>query len=127
MGKDVDWSTYRRLRNTVTRLTRQSKENHTRTNLKESSDNPTYFWDQIKKVYPVKNSKVNLPKTFTVNGDQCSDKKIIVNGFCEYFTNIGKNLQSRLISLVDPVWRHFDSCELRKKVNLTQCYFEVGI
>ena len=118
-GKEVFWLRYRRLRNTVTKLIRHSKANHTRSVLKENSNNPRYFWDQIKKVYPVKNSAVNLSPTIIVNGEQSDDKKIIANGFCKYFTDIGKQLQCGLTSLVHPTRTYFDRLDLRKKLNPT--------
>ena len=83
------------------------------------------FWNQIKKVYQVKSSKVNLPKTIAVNGEQCSNKEIIANAFCEYFTNIGNKLKSSLTFLVDSTWGHYDCFELRKKIN--PAHFSFGL
>ena len=34
--------------------------------------------------------KTGISDTFDVNGEQISDKNLIANHFCSYFTNIGK-------------------------------------
>ena len=64
---DTHWVQYKNLRNTVTKKIRTAKANHVRNVLRETADNPTDFWKQIKKCYPSKNS-VSPSKTFRING-----------------------------------------------------------
>ena len=123
-GKEVDWSMYRRLRNAVTRQIRKSKATHTRTLFRESINKPKDFWKQLKKCYPVKDSRAQQVKTFKVNDKQIDDKITIANEFCQFFTAIGKNLQSKILSLSDIVWKAQDHSELQQKMNPNNKYFE---
>ena len=63
-GKENDWSSYRRLRNAVTRIIRYSKATYTRSVFQENINRPKQFWEQIKKCYPTKSSKEGSSKVF---------------------------------------------------------------
>ena len=80
-GKENDWSCYRRLRNTVTRLIRHSKATYTRSILRENIRRPKEFWSQIKRYYPTKDSKEINCKLFEINGKREIDQKIISSAF----------------------------------------------
>jgi hypothetical protein len=56
-GKELDWSTYRRLRNNVTRMIRNGKANYTRSVLRENINRPSDFWNQIKRIFPTKTAR----------------------------------------------------------------------
>eukprot|EP00794_Sanderia_malayensis_P020782 gene20782-22810_t len=116
-GKEADWTVYRHFRNAVTRLIRKSKATHTRALFRESINKPKDFWKQLKKCYPVKDSRSQQAKVFKVNNKEISDKKTITNEFCKFFTAIGKNLQSKIPSLSDIVWKAQDHSELYEKMN----------
>ena len=85
-GTENNWSRYRRLRNTVTRMIRSSKSNYTRSILRESISRPSEFWNQIKRTFPTKPASNNNNTTFEINGKRTSDTKEIATGFClEFF------------------------------------------
>lgn len=107
-GKELDWSTYRRLRNVVTRLIRNSKSNYTRNLFRENLNTPNKFWKHIKKCFPTKEVKGSNFKVFNIDGNVTSDTKKIANGFSTFFAKIGKNLQHKLISLSNSTWKHHD-------------------
>ena len=123
-GNENDWSAYRRLRNTVTRLIRHSKATYTRTILRENVSRPKEFWSHIKRCYPTKSSKGNDCKLFEINGKRETNKTVISNAFCTYFTQIGKTLRDSLPSLVSPVWKNHDHGDLRQTLNPGGCIFK---
>ena len=49
--------------------------------------------------------------------------KKIANGFCKFFTNIGKNLQNVLPKLTDIAWTHHDHSNSKRKLNPQNCTF----
>ena len=53
-GKELDWSTYRRLRNVVTRLIRNSKSKYTRNLFRENVNTPNNFGNTLRNVFPQK-------------------------------------------------------------------------
>ena len=122
-NKEIDWSTYRRLRNDVTRSIRQSKANYSRQIFRENINTPRKFWSQIKKCFPTKGTKEAGCKVFNVDGKRSSNVKEIANGFCKFFTNIGKNLQNVLPKLTDIAWTHHDHSNSKRKLNPQNCTF----
>ena len=123
-GNENDWSTYRRLRNTVTRLIRHSKATYTRAILRENISRPKDFWSQIKRCYPTKGSKGNNCKLLDINGKRETDKKVISNAFCTFFTLIGKTLRDSVPSLVSPIWKNHDHGDLFRTLNPRECVFK---
>ncbi len=65
----------------------------------------------------MKDSRSQQAKVFKVNNKEINDKKTIANEFCQFFTAIGKNLQSKIPSLSDIVWKAQDHSELHEKMN----------
>ena len=45
----------------------------------------------------------NLSKSFEIDGKVTSDSKVIVNAFCNYFTNIGIKPKSTLMNLANMI------------------------
>ena len=62
-------------------------------------------------------------KVFNVDGKRSSNVKEIANGFCKFFTNIGKNLQNVLPKLTDIAWTHHDHSNSKRKLNPQNCTF----
>ena len=97
------WSSYKRQRNRVSGLVNKCKSRYNRDLLKDCADSPDKFWAAIKKLYPTK-----LPSeqgsAFVINGLKLTDKSLIANSFCEYFSTIARNLKSKSILLRDFVW-----------------------
>ena len=89
-GREVYWSTYKRLRNDVTRKIRHSKTTYTHSVFKENISHPKQFWNQIKRSYFVKQQKQVPSDLFMVNGNLATDSNEIANGF---FAEISKKLR----------------------------------
>ena len=105
-GNEHDWLTYRRLRNTTTNLIRKSKANFHREAFQNNVHSPKDFWKEIKKCYPLKDTKQKT-NSFCVNKEVITDKKKISNAFCIYFSNIGSSVHSYFYSLCNMTWKHF--------------------
>ena len=123
-GKELNWSTYRRLRNKVTRLIRNNKANYTRSILRENIHRPQEFWNQMKRCFPTKNSKGNSCNVFKINGENTSENKLIANEFCSFFTRVGKILWESLPNLINSTWRNHDRQHLRRRLNPNDCIFK---
>ncbi len=93
----TDWL----IRNTVTQDIRQRKANYNRSLFSENINSPTQFWNQIKKCYLTKEKKLVTSEVFDIDETTTLDKTSISipNGFCKYFTNVGKTLQMTLTTL----------------------------
>ena len=100
---EVDWSSYKRQRNRVTGLIKNSKNRYHRELLNNNADSPDRFWSAIKKLYPTK-SPSESGSAFFVNGTRTTDKKHIANTFCSYFTNVAGLLKSSSFILRDFIW-----------------------
>ena len=113
--KELDWSIYRCLRNTVTRMIRNGKANYTRSVLRENINRPSEFWNQIKRIFPTKSGEIN--------GKNISETKVIADEFCSFFTCIGKKLQESLPRLVNPIWRNHEQNKPQKDLNPNDAVF----
>ena len=120
-----DWSSYKRQRNRVSGLVKKCKSRYNRDLLKDCGDSPDKFWAAIKKLYPTK-----LPSehgsAFVINGSKSTDKSLIANSFCEYFSTVVRNLKSKLILLRDFVWSKPAEEYLPNKVMESQFTFKAA-
>ena len=90
-NRELDWSSYKRQRNRVSRLVKNCKNKYHRNLLNDNADSPDKFWSAIKKLYPTK-SPSDSGSAFLVNGTHATDRKLIASSFCNYFTNVAKIL-----------------------------------
>ena len=81
---DEDWSAYRRSRNRVTKLVRDSKSKCSREFIDKNSDDPKKFWKTVKQIMP--GQKTKRVTSIDVNGTQIYDDKEIKNSFNNFFT-----------------------------------------
>ena len=92
-NSENDWSSYRRLRNSVTNMIRISKSKYNKHLLYEQADDPKQFWRHIKACFPVKSKSQDVTKVFKVDEISITDKNEISNGFCSYFCSISEKLR----------------------------------
>ena len=118
-NKEIHWSTYRRLKNSVINMIRSSKSKLHKTSLQENINDPKAFWKHVKNCFPTKTNQTPTSKSFVVNGELISNDKAIANGFCSFFSNIGILLQNGVISIQDRIWQNHDKerISLENKVN----------
>ena len=122
-GNEFDWILYRKARNATTRAIKSSKANYNRIVLSENLSRPKQFWNRIKKCYHTKNTASSTPKSFQINDKIVSDEKLITDGFCSYFTEIGKSLQRSIFTLGDKTWKYYNHSSIQGKVNPKNALF----
>ena len=93
-NRELDWSSYKRQRNRVSRLVKNCKNKYHRNLLNDNADSPDKFWSAIKKLYPTK-SPSDSGSAFLVNGTHTTDRKLIASSFCNYFTNVAEILKRK--------------------------------
>ena len=64
---------------------------------------PETFWKRIKETFPLK-SKVNITKSFQINDVRTENTKTIASNFCIFFTNMAKQVKTKIMQLKDSVW-----------------------
>lgn len=114
-NNEQDWSNYKRLRNIVTNRIRTAKANNVRKVLRESSNKPRDFWNQIKKCYPSKSSSSNS-KTFNIKDTLVTNKRTIANAFCSFFTQVGSSLM-KSTTFVNLTWKSFNHRKYMSTIN----------
>lgn len=92
---EVDWNTYKRLRNACTTEIRKARNNYHQTLLTENKSNPKKFWRTIKSIFP---SKKSVSVSYESN-------KTKANSFCSFFSNIAKTLKEKSFPLREFVWK----------------------
>ena len=89
-------ATYKTFKNKLHILLRTSKRNFYDSKFESAKGNLQSTWKLIKEVINKRKTKPRLPTIFNFNGKELSDPLTIANKFCEYFTNIGPNLASKI-------------------------------
>ena len=87
---------YKILRNEIVSLIRTSKNNHYRNFFSDNSKDIRKTWKGIKSIINIHNIKSGQPSSMTINKEQNSNPLDIANGFNNYFSNIGHNLQESI-------------------------------
>ena len=118
-------SEYKRVRNMVTKLLRDSKKNYYTNLFFESRNNSTKTWETINNLLGKKtNTGPTLPdKLINEVGIEISDPKTIVDSFNDFFTNIGPNL-SRQVCPTPKKFSEFLAQPLNKSFFLTPTSYE---
>mgnify|MGYP001794933248 CR=1 FL=1 len=102
-NNEIDWSTYKRQRNKVSGMIKNCKAKYHRDLLEENANSPDKFWFAIKKLFPTKNAK-EPGAVFIVNKENITDKGVIVNSFCKFFSNVARSLKRNTLPLYNFVW-----------------------
>ena len=78
-GSEVDWSTYRRLRNQVSNRIKIEKRRYQRNEIQDNLANPKSFWRAMKSVFPNKERKSSTVQSIiTDEGETITSKSTIV-------------------------------------------------
>ena len=95
-GSEVDWSTYRRLRNQVSNRIKVEKRRYQRNEIQDNLANPKSFWRAMKSVFPNKERKSSTVQSIiTDEGETIASKSTIAEKFNIFFTNtVSKLLES---------------------------------
>ena len=95
-GSEVDWSTYRRLRNQVSNRIKIEKRRYQRNEIQDNLANPKSFWRAMKSIFPNKERKSSTVQCIiTDEGETITSKSTSVEKFNIVFTNtVSKLLES---------------------------------
>ena len=79
-GSEVDWSTYRRLRNQVSNRIKIEKRRYQRNEIQNDLANPKSFWRALKSIFPNKERKSSTVQSIiTDEGETITSKSTIVD------------------------------------------------
>ena len=92
----------------------QGKSYYCQNILVENEHKPSDFWRCIKKIFPTKTKCSEKPKMMKINEKRVSDKSLIANSFCTFFSTIGSSLQQLVLSLGNRIWKPCENRNLRK-------------
>ena len=84
-NKEIDWKNNKKKRKLVKNEPQRAKNIFYKNELREHSEKPSKFWETIKKIFPTKSKSPDLPKSFVIDDKLTNDKKVIANGFCQFF------------------------------------------
>ena len=93
---DTIHSKYLKYRNIHNKNKRDTKIQHYDKLLSKYNTNIRKTWQILNNITGRLRDKTGISDTFVVNGEQISDKNLIANHFCSYFTNIGKTYASSM-------------------------------
>ena len=88
---------YIRYRNLYNQSKRIAKQSHYGQILEEYKNNTKMVWKTLNTIINKSSDKRTIIQTFKVNGNSTSDPSDIADGFCNYFTNIGKAYSDAII------------------------------
>lgn len=87
---------YKNFRNKLSELIRKTKFNYYQKIINENKNTSSGLWNSIKEITHENGVKNEIHKIKTLEGTLVTDKKDISNTFCQYFTNVGKNLADKI-------------------------------
>ena len=103
--QEIDWSAYKLCRNRVQAQIKKCKNQYYKNLLKDSLNSPDKFWKAIKSVFPTKAMSPKTNPSFNVDGKTITDKNVIANVFCRYFSTVANSLKRKSIYLREFVWK----------------------
>ena len=111
---EVDWSTYKRLRNRVNRLIYKAKQSYNKNILTENANDPKRFWKAIKSIFPTKGGDgSSTSQAMNLEDGITTDITKIANGFGFFFSNIAIELKKSLNILGNHIWQKVVSHDLQ--------------
>ncbi len=99
LGKDKshpDAILYTSYRNNFNRLKRLAKHNYYNDKIATFRNNSCKLWRVLNEIIGQKNDKSAITSEFLVDGKLTNDPQKIANGFCKFYTNIGKEFASKI-------------------------------
>ena len=109
----ADCYKYCKFRNTYNRIKRIAKQNYYHNKIKEFRQDSKQIWKLLNNVIRKPNNKTPPASSFIIDGNNTTNSKLISNGFCQYFTDVGSILSSK----IPKVDTKFDSFLKHSRVN----------
>ena len=106
-GNAYAWQIYRQKKNFVKNEIIRAKRHHFKNELRENAKNSNKFWKIIKEIFPVKSKSSIIAKSFNLtDGKSTTDKNLISNGFCKFYSNIASRLKEKSFPLKNFIWNY---------------------
>lgn len=99
----TDFEKFKSQRNKVNNLVRKARNEHSRTLLQETANDPKRFWKTLKRIFPLK-EKISTVKSFIIDGIRNSNAKSIASRFCSYFSTTVSKLKAKAMPLKNFIW-----------------------
>jgi hypothetical protein len=99
IGKPRDspaYQKYLKYRNVLNSLRRNSKQNYFGNLLNEYKHDIRKTWKVLNTIIGRNNDKSSISENFLIDNISVNDPKKIADGFCHYFTNVGKTLAANI-------------------------------
>ena len=87
---------YKAYRNAFNKLKRKAKFDYFNGIIVKAKNDSAKLWKILNKMITSKRNKMYVPNMFIINDELTGDPDIIANGFCNYFTNVGKEFASKI-------------------------------
>ena len=87
---------YKVYRNIYNKLKRKAKFEYFNGIIDKAKNDSAKLWKILNKMINSKRNKMDIPNMFLINDEFTSDQGNIANGFCNYFTNVGKEFASKI-------------------------------
>ncbi len=97
-NSNITFSFYKKFRNKLTRVIELAKKTYFKSELKHSNSDPKKLWNTINNIVNVKKAKAqNNVKIINQDGQILEDSADMAEAFNSFFTDIGKNLSSKIV------------------------------
>lgn len=115
LGKNVNDPKYiehKEYRNRYNSLKRITKKKYYTEQINIYRNDSSKLWKVMKELIGKKSDKSSLSDVFIINGEPVTDKKLISQGFCNFFTNVGRNLAGKIPKPNKPYHEYLTSNQL---------------
>jgi len=98
-NKESDqYRNYKKYRNLYNSIKRQAKIDYYNNKIHSYMHDSHKLWQTLNTLIGKTNDKTSLSDTFLIDNIPTTDPSLISNGFCDYFTNVGKKLANKIPS-----------------------------
>ena len=87
---------YKSYRSLYNKLKRKAKFNYYNNIIEINKCNSAKLWKILNKIIGKTHNKRDLPGSFKINNIVSDNLNTIVDGFCDYFTNVGRNFSNKI-------------------------------
>ena len=96
--KSLFYDSFKKYRNKIVTLCRQSKSNYFSKYFRENIKNTCKVWEGVRSLITLRNSNPSNPSCLSVDNTLVTDPTVIASSFNEYFTSIADNIRKDIPS-----------------------------
>lgn len=87
---------FKRYRNKLTEIIRKAKQKYLQDKIGSGKLDSSKLWKTIREIHNVQKETQDIEELQNVDGSKITDKKMIADIFCEYFSKIGEKLATQI-------------------------------